>query len=90
MNSLTDPAFVADLIIRIMTEDPTKVIDCIEGAEGMVIVAFGASRHELMAEEAIHLVRTMNPHLPHLSDTLAQHNDLIERRLIAHFEQEGW
>jgi hypothetical protein len=43
-----------------------------------------------MAEYVVHMMKTMNPHIPELIDALNQHYDEIEKGLIALFISEGY
>jgi hypothetical protein len=71
------------IIITVITEDPTKIIDALDDAD--MIRAHGADEgmttHELMAEFMVHAIVQSNPYL---ADSFNLHAPEIEKAIIAH------
>lgn len=85
---MTDAEFFLNLIITLLSEDPTKIIDAMEDAEQMIAAGadMGASKHELMAEYCIYAVKRMNEHIPEMADVITLNEREIENGLIAYFQ----
>jgi hypothetical protein len=88
-----DADFCLTLIKKVLSDDPSKIAMAIEDYDYMVKVGAtfeGDTREEVMAEYVVHMMKTMNPHIPELVDALNQHYDEIEKGLIALFISEGY
>lgn len=87
-----DAEFIVNLIVTLMEEDPSKVIEAIDDAQAMIAVGadMGATRHELMAEYCLYIIQRTNAHIPELETLIKENEAEIERGLIAHFEEQGW
>jgi len=90
--TITDAEFVSNLIIQLLTEDPSKIIEAKEDADSMVAAgaAWDATHHELMAEYCIYIIQRQNPHLPELAQMIKDNQQDIEVRLFDHFRAQGW
>lgn len=89
---MTDDEFVANLVITLLTEDPSKIIEAIEDAEFMIAAGagFDATRYELMAEYCLYILKRSNPHLPELETLITANEPAIEQRLFDHFRKMNW
>jgi hypothetical protein len=88
-----DADFCLTLIKKVLSDDPAKIQMAIDDYKYMVeqgAVEEHEPREEVMAEYVVHMMKTMNPHIPELVDALNQHYDEIEKGLIALFISEGY
>ena len=88
----TDAEFVIHLVVTLLEEDPSKVIEAIDDAEAMKAVGadMGTSRHELMAEYCLYALKKVNTHIPELAELIDANEAEIEQGLIAHFVEKEW
>lgn len=72
-----------NIVINVITEDPTKIIDALNDAD--MIRSHGAdegmTQHELMAEFMVYQIVQSNPHL---ADSFDFHAREIEEGIVAH------
>ena len=85
--------FIAQVIITVMDDDPSKIIEAQDDAKFMIEMGadFGASRASLMGEYALAMFKRMNttafPELNTLTDD--DENKVIDI-IAAHIETKGW
>lgn len=88
-NNVNTATFLADVMIRMITEDPTKIIDALIDADNMIAagVAEGESKHSLMAEAIMYMFKESNEsQIPGLAESMDEHDDEIHTLLVAHLD----
>lgn len=82
--------FLADVMIRMITEDPTKIIDAMNDADTMIAndaADEGQSQHSLMAESIMWTFRDANAsQIPGLAESMDEHDDDIHALIVAHLD----
>lgn len=82
--------FLADMMIRMITEDPTKMIDALNDADLMIANGAadeGQSQHSLMAEAIIYMFKDANsPFIANLAESIDEHDDDIHALIVAHLD----
>lgn len=82
--------FLADMIIQLITEDPTKIIDALNDADQMIAHGAadeGQSQHSLMAEALMHMFTEANsPTIDGLKTMMTLFDEDIHDLLVAHLD----
>ncbi len=85
---------MANVIIEVMTDDPSKIIEAHEDAEFMKRAGadFGESRASLMAEYALSVFKAQNANggFPELKEMTEADEEVVESLIEEHIEQAGW
>lgn len=82
--------FLADMMIRMITEDPTKMIDALNDAD--LMIANGAadedqSQHSLMAEAIMYMFKDANAAtIENLDAMMTLYDDDIHALIVAHLD----
>lgn len=87
--------FIANVIITVMTDDPSKIIEAQDDAKMMIEAGadFGTSRADLMAEYALSVFKAQNVdtgHLPELKDLTEPDEERIIDLVSEHITNKGW
>lgn len=82
--------FLANTIIQLITEDPTKIIDALNDADQMIACGAadeGQSQHSLMAEAMMHLFTETNAStIDGLKTMMTLFDDDIHDLIVAHLD----
>ena len=90
-----DTEFIANVIIKVMKDDPSKIIEAQDDAKFMIDAgaSFGTSRESLMAEYAVVTFKDQNKDsgsFPELNDMTDDDENTVMNIVQAHIEKEGW
>ena len=87
------PEFVAKVIITVMDDDPSKIIEAQDDAKFMIESGadFGCTRAELMAEYALVMFKRMNTEsFPELKTLTDDDETTVENLIANHITSKGW
>lgn len=90
---MKDVEFIARVVITVMDDDPSKIIEAQDDAKMMAELGadFGCTRAELMAEYALSVFKRMNTQsFPEMQNLTDEDESKVEGIIAAHIVEKGW
>lgn len=85
--------FIAHVIITVMDDDPSKIIESSDDAQSMIDAgaSFGETRATLMAEYALSVFKAQNTvAFPELTTLTEADERAVENIIAEHITNKGW